>query len=222
MGLIGNKFRNATGCHRAIGDTQAMHQSPNRSNWSYFKTQEGAATVLRDAAFPVGLTTAAWFSPQQVGEMSLRVAGAGAVAGTLVATRPMALDLTGAGDLAAIGALSVAMDLALTGSGSMTASIEGRLNASVDLSGSGGLAATIEGLGNMVVALLGQGSVSATIAAYGNMEIDIVVTGTGLTNESIAAAVWDRLAALHPDLNTMGGKLSSAEKAAKLAAALSA
>ena len=67
------------------------------------------------------------------------------------------------------------------------------------------------------------GMAQAIGSAQGRRDVRaIVVTGAGLTTDNIAAAVWDRLIALHTDPNTMGGKLTAAEKAAKLAAILSA
>ena len=65
----------------------------------------------------------------------------------------------------------------------------------------------------MVVAMLGAGDLEATIAAYGNMAVDIVVTGTGLTIENVANAVWDAVAADHVTPGSTGAALNGAGSA---------
>ena len=104
----------------------------------------------------------------------------------------------------------IAMAVAMTGAGTLTATIEGRLNASVDMTGAGDLTATIQALGNMAVDMLGAGDLEATIGAYGNMAVDIVVTGTGLTIENVANAVWDAVAADHVNAGSTGEALGAA------------
>jgi hypothetical protein len=177
----------------------------------------------RKAAIPVGhLASSAWFLPQEAGGMSMQADAAGDLSGDLVPSRAMSLDLTGAGGLVALAGLAVAMSMSMTGTGVLAATINGRADGAIAMSGSGSLAADLSALGNMIIDMLGAGDLDATIAAYGNMSIDIVVTGAGLSTDSIAAAVWDRLAAQHTGAGTFGATLSNAEKAAKLAAALSA
>ena len=61
---------------------------------------------------------------------------------------------------------------------------------------------------------------SLTTRALGFMET--APLDVGLTPEAVAEAVWDRLVALHPTEGSAGQVLSSAQKAAKLAAALTA
>lgn len=214
MGLIGNRFRNSTGCHLAVGDLPAYSVPRTYTSWSYTRTQDFATTVLAGLSFPVGLTPGpAWFAPQTGGEMVLRSDSSGDLAADLIPSRPMSIDMTGAGDLEAIGALAIAMAIALTGSGALTATVQGRLNASVDMTGSGDLEADLAGFGNMLVDMLGEGSLEATIAAYGNMAVDIVVTGTGLSTANVGQAVWSALASANNDTGTMGEKLNDAGSA---------
>jgi hypothetical protein len=223
MGLVGNRFINSTGVQQPWGDAPAIMRQNGYGAWSRTRSQDVSATVVKGLSFPSGLNNGyGWFQPSVGGDLSLRSDSTSTLSGDLIPTRAMSLDLTGAGDLAATAALAVAMAAAMTGSGSISAIINGRLNAVAGLTGSGSITAALSGIGNMILGATGSGTVAATIAAYGDMEIDIIVTGAGLTNESIAAAVWDRLAVLHTDPGSMGKKLSDAEKAAKLAAALSA
>lgn len=191
MGLIGNRFRNSTGVHRAFGDLPAYSVPRQYSDWCNTRSREGATTVLDTLASPLGASgSAAWFPPQEAGEMALRSDASGDLSADLIPSRRMTIDLTGAGDLDATATLAVAMGLAMTGAGSLTATIQGRLNATVDMTGSGDLEANLSGLGNMVIAMLGVGDLEATISAFGEMTIDIVVTGTGLSTANVGQAVW--------------------------------
>lgn len=215
MGLIANCFRYqwlglAEGTAHALlpGSWNSDHQ------WQKQIAPDGSSAVQATKANPTGSYVGASFSPPiTVGDMSLRADASGDLAGDLIPSYPMSVDMTGAGDLAATAALAVAMAVALAGSGTLTATIEGRLNASVDMTGAGDLTASMEGLGNMVVAMLGAGDLEATIAAYGNMAVDIVVTGTGLTVENVANAVWDAVAADHTAPGTTGEALGAAGSA---------
>lgn len=215
MGLIANCFRYqwlglAEGTAHALlpGSWNSDHQ------WQKQIAPDGSSAVQATKANPTGSYVGASFSPPiTVGDMSLRADASGDLAGDLIPSYPMSVDMTGAGDLAATAALAVAMAVALAGSGTLTATIEGRLNASVDMTGAGDLTASMEGLGNMVVAMLGAGDLEATIAAYGNMAVDIVVTGTGLTIENVANAVWDAVAADHTAPGTTGEALGAAGSA---------
>lgn len=215
MGLIANCFRYqwlglAEGTAHALlpGSWNSDHQ------WQKQIAPDGSSAVQATKANPTGSYVGASFSPPiTVGDMSLRADASGDLAGDLIPSYPMSVDMTGAGDLAATAALAVAMAVALAGSGTLTATIEGRLNASVDMTGAGDLTASMEGLGNMVVAMLGAGDLEATIAAYGNMAVDIVVTGTGLTVENVASAVWDAVAADHTAPGTTGEALGAAGSA---------
>lgn len=215
MGLVANCFRYqwdgiAEGTAHALlpGSWNSDHQ------WQKQIAPDGSSAVQATKANPTGSYVGASFHPPiTVGDMSLRADASGDLAGDLIPSYPMSVDMTGAGDLAATAALAVAMAVALAGSGTLTATIEGRLNASVDMTGAGDLTASMEGLGNMVVAMLGAGDLEATIAAYGNMAVDIVVTGTGLTVENVASAVWDAVAADHTTPGTTGEALGAAGSA---------
>lgn len=216
MGLVANCFRYQWD-GMAEGSAHALLPgawSSSDHQWQKQIALGGASTVRQGMANPPGqYLPYVWNAPIVVGEMALRSDSSGGLAAGLIPSYPMSVDLTGSGDLDATAALAVAMAIALTGSGTLTATIEGRLNASVDMTGSGDLAADLAALGNMVVAMTGSGDLDATIAAYGNMAIDIVVTGTGLTIENVASAVWDAVAANHTTTGSTGAALAAAGSA---------
>lgn len=192
MGLVNNCFRlYFDGIVEGSAHALLPGQWNSYRQWSKFVERDGADTVLRGAANPVGhYIPRAWHPPITDGEMSLRIDGEGDFSADLIPTRPMSIDLTGAGDLNATAALAVAMAIAMSGAGDLSATIQGRLNMALDMTGSGDLSADMQGIASMAVEMLGAGDLEATIAAYGNMAIDIVVTGTGLSTANVGEAVW--------------------------------
>lgn len=206
--MIGNKFRNSFGVHRALGDVPA-NAVRAYSGFCNTRSPANSTTVQAGTSFPVGLPRG-WYPPIKSGEMSMRTDGVGTLTGNLYPSRSMSVDFTGSGDLQAAAGLVISMLCSMTGSGSLTAAIEGRLNMSADLTGSGDMTAALSGIGNMLCDMTGTGDLDAVIAAYGNMAIDIVVTGTGLTTSNVGQAVWSALAASNNDPDTMGEKLNNA------------
>jgi hypothetical protein len=100
-----------------------------------------------------------------------------------------------------------------TGSGSISLAALGRFAMLVALSGSGDLDATAFGTAHPSVALTGSGDLDALIRAFGDMSVDIVVTGAGLSTQSIANAVWAAVSSANNDAGTMGEKLNDAGSA---------
>lgn len=159
--------------------------------------------------------------------------GSGAISGTLNAVVDIAAALSGTGVLSAdiLGALQAEAALsgsgsvtiadlagavyavaALAGTGSLTAAITGRYDMFADLTGSGSLVADLRALGHVVAAMTGTGTVAADITAKGNLSAD-VTPFTELSPESLAAAVWNAIAADFNDAGTMGNKVNSAASA---------
>lgn len=206
--MIGNKFRNSFGAHRALGDLPARAVC-SYSGFCNTRSPANSTTVQAGTSFPVGLPNG-WYPPIEGGEMVMRSTGSSSMTANLYPSKSMAIDLTGFGDLQATAGLVISMLCAMTGSGTLTAAIEGRLNMSADFTGSGDLEASMSGIGNMLCDMTGTGDLEAVIAAYGNMAIDIVVTGTGLTTANVGRAVWSALSASNNDPDTMGEKLNNA------------
>ncbi len=189
--MIGNKFRNSFGAHRALGDLPARAVR-SYSGFCNTRSPANSTTVQAGTSFPVGLPNG-WYPPIEGGEMVMRSTGSSSMTANLYPSKSMAIDLTGFGDLQATAGLVISMLCAMTGSGTLTAAIEGRLNMSADFTGSGDLEASMSGIGNMLCDMTGTGDLEAVIAAYGNMAIDIVVTGTGLTTANVGQAVLSTL-----------------------------
>jgi hypothetical protein len=140
----------------------------------------------------------------------MRATGSGTLTGTLVPEKIMTVDLSGFGDLSASGSLVISALCAMTGTGTLTADIAGVFNASVDFSGNGDLSADIVGIAQAIIDMMGNGDLSADIVGIASPTIDIVVTGTGLTVENIASAVWEELMANHTTPGTTGAALAAA------------
>lgn len=187
-----------------------MTRDNDYPSWCRTRSHDGDSTVNKGVAYPVGAMDGnSWFQPQVAGEIVLRSDGVGSVTLALVPGYPGVANMTGTGDMAATAALVISMIADIAGSGSMTAIIEGRLNASTDFTGSGTLNASMIGYANAIVDMLGVGDLDATVAALGNMQVSIVVTGAGVSNEGLAKAVWDALAAASNNAGTMGEKVNS-------------
>lgn len=184
-------------------------------SFCFTRSQSGNSTIIATAAIPAGAyPPATFFPPITAGEMSMRTSGTGTLTADLYAGMLMTIDLTGSGGLSANGALIISMLCNMIGSGTLTANIVGLSNMTLALTGSGSLTANMSGFAEMVAALSGSGSLSTNIGAIGNMSVDMVVTGTGLSTANVGQAVWEYLAALSTDPNTMGGKLNAAGGAA--------
>lgn len=119
--------------------------------------------------------------------------------------------LSGIGQItSAIGDLVVQAVAALSGTGIVSdAQLQAILNAAADLTGSGTLAGDVTALNFALANLAGTTAVDATLNALGTLASDITPF-TELSPESLAAAVWNALAASYNDAGTMGAALADA------------
>lgn len=152
-----------------------------------------------------------WVLPLSEGGMAARstIVGTGALAASGAMGLNATAALTGTGSLSATGALIVSAVAALTGSGSVSANIVAVLNAVAAITGTGSLSGTMTAYGALAAALNGVGALSAPGYGVGHMAADITPF-TELSPESLAAAVWNALAAENNDVGTMGEKLNDA------------
>lgn len=156
-----------------------------------------------------------WVLPQTVGGLTARniLAGSGSLAASGAMGKNASASLAGTGSLTASGALIVQAIAALTGSGSITtADLLAVLNAAAALTGSGSLAGGMTAYGYAAAALTGTGSLALTPYAVGHMEADITPFAE-LSPASLAAAVWEAVAADNNDAGTMGEKVNDAGSA---------
>lgn len=168
------------------------------------------------SAYPVGyLHPHAMLMPISTGGISSFNAarGAGELAATGISGKPAFADLVGTGSLTATGALVVAAAAALTGSGTLSGALIAISPAAANLTGTGALAGSIGALAGATANLAGNGALAATSYAVGHLEADIQPF-TELSPQSLAAAVWNALAAEYNEAGTMGNKLNDAGGAA--------
>lgn len=116
--------------------------------------------------------------------------------------------LAGSGSITnAEAALIVSAVATLAGTGTITtASANAILDAVATLTGSGTISgAALVALGNAVATLIGSGTVTPTINATGELTAD-VTPFTELSPQSLAAAVWNSVAAGYDDPATFGAQ----------------
>ncbi len=137
------------------------------------------------------------------------ILGEGALTnGNLAGGKNATADLAGSGSITnAEAALIVSAVATLAGSGSITtASANAILDAVATLTGSGTVStAALVALGNAVAALTGTGTVTPTINATGELAADLTPF-TELSPQSLAAAVWNSVAAAYDDPATFGAQ----------------
>jgi len=175
------------------------------------------------SAIPDGhLASSAYFIPQVAGGMSsineanIVFAATGNAAQGINLTGSTAIVFDAAGDGAAVAAAIGASTITFAATGNAVAPLNATGTATITFAATGDIRADASVSGSTAITF----SSAAVTGAIGHMiatPIDV-----SLTPETVAAAVWDRLAAQHTSLGTFGATLSNAEKAAKLAAALSA
>jgi hypothetical protein len=124
-----------------------------------------------------------------------------------------AADLDGQGDITN-ASLSLIIQLAcsILASGDISAALVGKLEMAADLAASGDLAASLSLIAFVVSDITGSGTISATLRGDVGLSADITSSST-LSPESLAAAVWNSIAASFNTAGTMGNKLNSAASA---------
>ena len=133
--------------------------------------------------------------------------GTGAASANLAGGKNAEADLSGSGDItSATAALVVSAVATLTGTGTISAATANAvLQAVATLTGSGDATAALTALGNAVAGLTGTGTVSPVIYATGELEADLTPF-TDLSPQSLAAAVWNSVAAAYTDPATFGAQ----------------
>jgi hypothetical protein len=159
----------------------------------------GAGTLAADLGALAGLVAA--------------LAGVGSASADIAGVIDAAASLSGVGTIsdAAMGLLVGAV-ASLSGSGSLSADISATVDAVASLSGSGSVVAALTAVSDIVASLTGSGSLTATPSALGQLSADITVAAVEdpLSPSSLAAAVWNALAAEFNTAGTMGEVLNSA------------
>ncbi len=149
------------------------------------------------------------------------VQGSGTITAATIAGGINAIALlTGSGTISnADLSLIVQAVAALTGDGTVAADINAKLEAAAALTGTGDVTtALLEALGFAVAALIGTGDISSTMNATGQLDAAITVTGDVLNTANVGPAIWNAVAAVSNQPDSMGELLN--EAVARLPAAL--
>ena len=170
--------------------------------------------VKRDG-FPTGTN-----SPYSLvmGDKGALLSATTTVSGASSTTISMAMGLaaesaiTGSGTIS--GSLSLVIQLAcdILASGDISASLVGKLEMASALAGQGNLTASLSLLAFVISELTGAGTISGTFKGNASLAADISSSST-LSPESLAAAVWNAVAASFNTAGTMGAKMNSAASA---------
>jgi len=130
---------------------------------------------------------------------------------TMAAGKALEAALTGSGDItSATVQLVVSMVASLSASGTITnAQAVAILQMVADLNGAGSVSGTLRALGHLIAGITANASMSPQMNATANMEADITPF-TELSPESLAASVWNAIAADYNSSGTMGEKLNAA------------
>lgn len=122
-------------------------------------------------------------------------------------------DIVGTGDLVS-PSLSLIVQLAcsILGGNTLSANMKSKVELAVSLAGSGDLTASLSLLAGLVAGVLGSSTLTSN--AFGTADLSATITNSStLSPESLAAAVWNSVAAAFNTAGTMGNKLNSAASA---------
>lgn len=174
-------------------------------------------------AVPNGhLAPSAWKLPMKPGGMSstneaaFTIVATGNAAQGLNRTGNSPITFTTSGEGAAVAAAIGSSTITFTTSGTAVAPFNAVGESLITFFSSGDISGKADITGTTIITFTSN----LTTRALGFMTA--VPIDTTLTPEGVAEAVWDRLVSLHPTEGSAGQVLTSAQKAAKLAAALSA
>lgn len=140
------------------------------------------------------------------------LSGTGTVSADASGLVAIAAALVGSGAITAEMGLIVGAVAALAGVGSLSGDMTGAANMGAALVGSGDLVPLLTATSDIIASLVGSGSLSGTPSALGQMSADLTVAEAAdpLSPTSLAAAVWNALAASFNTAGTMGETLNSA------------
>lgn len=223
MALVGNGVRLASNPMMTRGGAnvyavfRGLFNAPGASRNFYAgpATVEAGASIANKNAIPSGYVhPACWVLAPKPGGMASFVGLAGASSLAASGANGLAADATISGSGVILGFDASAIlpaDATLTGSGSIiTAIAAGSIAAAATLGGSGVVSSALLGaLAELAASVSGSGSVQAsTASASGELGATITAAGDVVTPGSVAAAVWESLAADHFTAGTMGEMLS--------------
>lgn len=202
----------------AIGGGVGANLSLNPANWIKLSFMNARFAGAMNPKYGVPSTyrhPAAWLLPMKAGTLGSvnEMVGEGSLSFVnLAGGKAASADLAGVGDIsnAALGLILSAV-AALAGVGGVSADIRGVLQAAADLAGTSDVVTSLGALSSMVAALTGEGAIDATARADAYMSADITPF-TELSPQTLAAAVWNAVAANLNDPDSMGRRLNEIYK----------
>lgn len=198
LGLGSNPCRFFGAASAIVTDTANQTKNGGRRNfYAGSGTVIDGASIADTAAFPNGYEPPwSWMMAPKGGGLSAynTVYGTGDLTiTTLSLGKDLAAALTGSGGITAPSlALIVQLAAALTGSGTISAAaLQAIINLAAALTGSGSVtAASLALIVQLEADLTASGTVTGALRGTAGLSADITVTGTGLTIENVASAVW--------------------------------
>ena len=209
MGLIGNRTMLNQLPLTQIGGTFAADIREFK-NWHCRENADPKCSIPN--GYRIG---GAWLLPQVAGALSLYYGGNGTSTSSLNLAGGLngASSISGAGDIIyAQAGLIVSAVAAILASSDFNASIRGVLQASASLAGEGDITASLGALASAVAQITGNSPISCSFSAKGSISAAIKSFGD-LSPESLAAAVWNSIAAQFNTAGSMGNKMNSASAA---------
>lgn len=153
-----------------------------------------------------------------MGDKGALLSAATTISGTSSNTFAMAMGLaaesaiTGSGDITSSLSLVIQLACDILASGDISASLVGKLEMAAALAGEGDLTSSLSLIAFVVSEVTGSGTVAGTFFGTASLAADISSSST-LSPESLAAAVWNSIAASFNTAGTMGNKMNSAASA---------
>lgn len=199
--LIGAGIRNGGNPMRVLGGAQAMtverwgweQRGPTLNFYGGEATVVGGTSIANKNGVPSGyLPPRSFFLPIKAGGMSThnRILATSTLTAALQAGWPTSAALTSTSSVDAVASLIVSLIAAITGSTTVTAAASGAAGMAVGMTGTASVSAAATGIASVVASLAGSSDVSAFLTALADMDVDVGSTGTALTADSIATAVW--------------------------------
>lgn len=182
-----------------------------------FYTPGEAVTGRDKSAFNNGYTAPyAWHLPPKAGGLGSvnNLVGTGTLTSSMAGGKALAADLAGVGVITPPSlSLVTSLASALAGTGALTASMTSTISLAAALAGEGQIVASLGLLAGVIANLTGTGALSGNLRGTAALEADITPFSE-LSPESLAASVWNALAASFNEAGTMGEKMNDAGSAA--------
>jgi len=191
MGLINNGLRRA-GPSTVYGIGTASLRLPQASAGAMrirYACTEGVSRVI---GIPSGYhPPISWSIPQKGGAMVCRALGESSATGTIAGGINLTCDIIGELTTTGNGAAVAALSCSITGTLTTTAIMAGIANITCDVTGVLVATATHSAIAHASSAMFGELTTTATLGASASMTCELLASGTELTVDDIANAVWN-------------------------------